>query len=123
MDALNSLTGANSPSMNFHMPLRVQFVNEPGIDEGGVQKEFFMLLVKELIDPQYTMFNTPSQETQLIWFNGDSFESPIKYQLVGTLMGLAIFNGVLLDLPLPLAAYKKLLGHQPELSDLEELRP
>ena len=38
-------------------------------------------------------------------------------------MGLAIFNGVLLDLPLPLAAYKKLLGLQPELSDLKELKP
>lgn len=33
--------------------LRVQFVGEEGIDEGGVQKEFFQLIVRELFDPRY----------------------------------------------------------------------
>jgi ubiquitin-protein ligase E3 A len=33
--------------------LRVQFVGEEGIDEGGVQKEFFQLIVRELFDPGY----------------------------------------------------------------------
>jgi ubiquitin-protein ligase E3 A len=33
--------------------LRVQFVGEEGIDEGGVQKEFFQLIVRELFDPKY----------------------------------------------------------------------
>lgn len=32
--------------MNFKKQLRVQFVGEPGIDEGGVRKEFFQLLIK-----------------------------------------------------------------------------
>jgi ubiquitin-protein ligase E3 A len=31
-------------------------VGEPGIDEGGVRKEFFQLLIKNLFDPQYGMF-------------------------------------------------------------------
>ena len=33
--------------------LRVQFIGEEGIDEGGVQKEFFQLCIKELFDPMY----------------------------------------------------------------------
>lgn len=33
--------------------LRVQFVGEEGVDEGGVQKEFFQLLIRELFDPNY----------------------------------------------------------------------
>ena len=37
-DALNNLVSDN---LNFRKPLRVKFVNEPGVDEGGVQKEFF----------------------------------------------------------------------------------
>lgn len=37
-DALNNLVREN---LNFRKPLKVKFVNEPGIDEGGVQKEFF----------------------------------------------------------------------------------
>ena len=38
-------------------------------------------------------------------------------------MGLAMYNGIMLDLPLPLACYKKLLGVQPDLDDYAELEP
>ena len=38
-------------------------------------------------------------------------------------MGLAMYNGIRLDLPLPLACYKKLLGVQPDLDDFAELEP
>ena len=31
--------------------LRVEFKEEEGIDEGGLQKEFFQLLVEQLFDP------------------------------------------------------------------------
>ena len=121
-DALNALTGPSAESLNFNMPIRVVFAGEPGQDEGGVQKEFFQLLIHQLINPDFAMF-TQASETNYIWFNGRTFEPPIKYQLIGTLMGLAIYNGILLDLPLPLAAYKKLLDLQPELEDLRILMP
>lgn len=35
---------------------KVKFVGEPGIDEGGLTKEFFQLLIKQLFDPNYSMF-------------------------------------------------------------------
>jgi hypothetical protein len=60
-----------------------------------------------LVDPDYALFS--QCENNLIWFNGRTFETTIKYQLIGTLMGLAMYNGILLDLPLPIATYKKLL--------------
>ena len=34
-----------------------------------------------------------------------------------------MYNGILLDLPLPLACYKKLLGVQHDLDDFAELEP
>ena len=37
-DTLNALV---SEGLNFRKPLKVKFVHEPGVDEGGVQKEFF----------------------------------------------------------------------------------
>lgn len=43
-------------NINLRKPLRVSFKGEQGIDEGGVKKEFFMLLIKELFDPNYGMF-------------------------------------------------------------------
>lgn len=86
-----------------------------------MQKEFFMLLLRSLLDPNFAMFT--KCENEYIWFNGRTFESPIKYQLIGTLMGLAMYNGILLELPLPLATYKKLLDLQPDLEDLSQLKP
>lgn len=38
-------------------------------------------------------------------------------------MGLAMYNGILLDLPLPIATYKKLLDLQPDLDDLKGVMP
>ena len=33
--------------------LRIHFRGEEGLDEGGVQKEFFQLLIAELLKPEY----------------------------------------------------------------------
>ncbi len=48
------------PSAPYHRkdlfkPLRVHFIGEEGIDAGGVKKEFFQLLVGELLSPDYGM--------------------------------------------------------------------
>lgn len=38
------------------------------MDAGGVRKEFFLLLLKELMDPVYGMF-THYKESNLLWFS------------------------------------------------------
>ena len=43
--------------------------------------------------------------------------------LVGLVLGLAIYNSVLLDFPLPIALYKKLVGQPPSLRDLSDMEP
>lgn len=43
------------------------------------------------------------------------------FKLIGTLIGLAIYNFTIIDLPFPLVMYKKLLNEKIELIDLEEL--
>ena len=35
-----------SGNVNFKKPLRIMFEGEPGIDEGGVKKEFFQILIR-----------------------------------------------------------------------------
>ena len=119
LDTLNALVRED---INFRKPLKVKFLHEPGVDEGGVQKEFFQLLTRQLFDPSYNMFKY-HEDTRLFWFNGDTFETNIKFELVGILMGIAIYNSVILDLHLPMACYKKLLGIQPDLEDLREIEP
>ena len=60
---------------------------------------------------------------RLFWFNLNSFEAKIKYELIGIVLGLALFNGVILDIKFPIAIYKKLLGIEPGLNDLKEYDP
>jgi len=71
--------------------LRVIFENEPAIDEGGVKKEFFQLLMKELFNPDYGMF-IYNPDNRLYWFNGQTYESNINFELIGLILALAPNN-------------------------------
>lgn len=46
-----------------------------------------------------------------------------EYRLVGRLIGLAIYNGVILDVHFPMALYKKLKSVPVTLEDLREVDP
>lgn len=48
--------------------LQVIFDGEEAVDAGGVTKEFFLLLLKELMDPAYGMF-THYNDSNLLWFS------------------------------------------------------
>ena len=37
------------------------------MDDGGIRKEYFMLLIKELLNPMFGMFYQ-DEESHLIWF-------------------------------------------------------
>jgi hypothetical protein len=53
-DTLNLVA---NPEMNFRKPLKIKFAGEQGIDQGGVKKEFFLLVLRQLFDLNYGMFN------------------------------------------------------------------
>ena len=115
-DTLNELA---KNGQNLQNKLRVKFVGEQGVDQGGVSKEFFILVIRQIFDPNYGMFNY-NKKTRLYWFNHYSFEPKIKYELIGTIFGLAIYNNTILDVKLPMIVYKKLLGIKPTLEDFKE---
>ena len=106
----------------YRKPLKVQFVGEQGIDEGGVRKEFFQLLIKELFDVNYGMF-TVDDETRVYQFNPLSLESSIEFELIGIVLGLALYNSIILDIRFPLFIYKKLLNHTTNFADLTTAHP
>ena len=63
------------------------------------------------------------QESRTYWFNPATLEPEDEFMLIGLVLGLAIYNAVILDFPLPLALYKKLLGQQTTLRDLQDMDP
>jgi ubiquitin-protein ligase E3 A len=113
----------SASDVDMRKPLRVIFENEEGIDEGGVRKEFFQLLVSQLLSVQYGMF-TPTADGRALWINQSCLWNAEEFRLVGVLLGLAVYNGVLLDVHFPKVMYKKLLRvDRFELSDLASLDP
>ncbi|XP_052749366.1 probable E3 ubiquitin-protein ligase HERC4 isoform X2 [Galleria mellonella] len=109
-------------SSQLKKPLRIAFEGEEAEDAGGVKKEFFQLLLKEIFDPVYGMFKQ-SEETNMIWFSNNPFEDDVMYQLIGAIYGLAIYNSIIIYVPFPLVLYKKLLGESVMLDDLTDLYP
>uniref|UniRef100_A0AAR2KQQ8 HECT domain-containing protein n=1 Tax=Pygocentrus nattereri TaxID=42514 RepID=A0AAR2KQQ8_PYGNA len=111
-----------SKNVDYKKPLKVIFVGEEAVDAGGVRKEFFLLIMKELLDPKYGMFRY-YEESRLIWFADKTFEDVDLFHLIGVICGLAIYNLTIVELHFPLALYKKLLKKKPTLEDVKELMP
>ena len=64
-DALDEI--ARQRPKDLFKPLRVHFIGEEGIDAGGVKKEFFQLLVAELLCPDYGMLIQNPVRTRRSW--------------------------------------------------------
>ncbi|KAJ5978180.1 hypothetical protein N7501_001522 [Penicillium viridicatum] len=93
-------------------PLKVQMgmdEGEEGLDHGGVQQEFFRLLMGQAFDPSYGMFTVDTRH-RISWFQPCSLEPLYKFELIGLLMSIAIYNGLTLPVNLPTAFYRKMLG-------------
>ena len=128
----DSLTQISCNEMDVKKGLRIEFIGEDGVDAGGLRKEWFLLLCREVFDPLYGMILLVKMlitgmftwdEDSYCWFNPNSFETSDQFFLLGVVLGLAIYNSTILDVHLPLACYKKLLGVHCGLEDLKTFKP
>ncbi|KAI0386534.1 hypothetical protein F5Y04DRAFT_124375 [Hypomontagnella monticulosa] len=93
-------------------PLKVHLgedTGEEGFDSGGVQQEFFRLAIADALNPDYGAF-TIDDRTRMTWFQPGSVQPEWKFELVGLLTSLAVYNGLTLPITFPKALYRKLLG-------------
>ncbi|PWW77925.1 hypothetical protein C7212DRAFT_356690 [Tuber magnatum] len=119
-DALNQVFGREIRELK--RPLKVRFANEgeEGVDHGGVQQDFFIAAIREALRSDYGLFTTDEQ-SRMNWFSVAPIEPIHKYELLGLLVGLAVYNGVTLPVTFPRILYKKLLGGGAEgLEDIED---
>ena len=63
------------------------------------------------------------EESRSVWLNSSSLEAEKEFELVGVLLGLAIYNGVILDVRFPSVIYKKLQKEKLNLQDLMIVQP
>lgn len=107
---------------NLKKSLRVQFINEPGVDAGGLKKEWFLLLTRALFSPHAGMLSYV-EDSNFLWFNVVPVDNFEMYYLFGAILGLAIYNLTILDLKFPITMYKILLGLPIGLADYQEIFP
>lgn len=88
-------------------PLRVVFEGEVGVDEGGVSKEFYQVLMEQILSPDYGMF-VHDEENHIHWFQKNFLEPEDAWSLIGIMFGLAVFNSILLEVHFPSVVYRKM---------------
>ncbi|KAG1456477.1 hypothetical protein G6F46_003782 [Rhizopus delemar] len=100
-------------------------LEEAGIDGGGVFKEFLTGLSHDAFNVNYGLFvATPEQ---LLYPNPNSFATePLQleyFRFLGLIIGKAVYEGILLDVPFASFFLKKCLGKVNYLDDLSSLDP
>ncbi|XP_058884086.1 probable E3 ubiquitin-protein ligase HERC4 isoform X2 [Acipenser ruthenus] len=109
-------------SYNHLSPLKVTFVDENGVDHGGLSQEFFSVITRELHTLEPGVFKL-FEDSRLVWFIPKEHKNSDMFFLIGVLCGMALYNHCVADFHFPLALFKKLLEEKPTLEDLKELSP
>lgn len=89
-----------------HRALKIQLgKSELAVDQGGVQVEFFNELGAELVKTSSGYF-TYEEESKLAFFSPGCSKSPVEFEYIGMLCGIAVHNGCTISVEFPLVMYK-----------------
>lgn len=66
---------------------------------------------------------TPNDSNSYWWFKRGTLSSPYDFEMFGTIIGLAIYNNLKINLPLHPLIYKLLLDEKPSFQDFELWEP
>jgi E3 ubiquitin-protein ligase HUWE1 len=122
-DAYHQLRLRNAEEMRGR--LHITFRDEEGIDAGGLSREFFAILAKEIFNPNYALF-TATEDGCTFQPNPNSSINPDHlsyFRFVGRIVGKAVVDGFLLDAHFTRSLYKHMLGVEPTHEDMEAIDP
>ncbi|CAL8088345.1 unnamed protein product [Calicophoron daubneyi] len=105
---------------NLRRRLSITFLHEEGLDYGGVAREWFYRLSREMFNPMFGLFEYTGKNYGL-QINPASHVNPnhlCYFRFVGRFMGMALFHGRCIDGGLTLSFYKRILGRKLTLEDL-----
>ncbi|CAL4147386.1 unnamed protein product, partial [Meganyctiphanes norvegica] len=130
-DAFEKLSYSNEPNLRLRMRVRLMNavgLDEAGIDGGGIFREFLSELLKTALDPTRGFFlmtrdNTlyPNSGSHLI---AEDYQT--HYYFIGRMLGKALYENLLVEVPLAGFFLSKLLGRSSssvEFHHLDSLDP
>jgi E3 ubiquitin-protein ligase HUWE1 len=106
--------------------LHVQFQGEEGIDAGGVTRDWFSVMGREIFNAQYALFSPSAINPNVFQPNPFSDLNPDHlafFEFVGRFVGKAIYDGNLIDAYFTRSFYAHILGQQPSIADMESIDP
>ncbi|KAF7489826.1 Ubiquitin-protein ligase E3B [Sarcoptes scabiei] len=117
------------PSQALKGIIRVRFINEQGLDEAGIDqdgvfKEFLENTIKHVFDPGLNLFRVTSE--QRLYPSPTSFihENHLSlFEFVGKMLGKAVYEGIVVDVPFASFFLSQVLGQQQSAlySSIDEL--
>lgn len=106
--------------------LNIRFIGEEGVDAGGVTREWFQVLARQMFDPNYALFIPVSSDRTTFHPNklsGINDEHLRFFSFIGRIIGKALYEGRLLDCFFSRAVYKRILGKSVSVKDMESFDP
>jgi len=120
MEATESITQADMRKI-----FRFEFIGEPGVDAGGVAREWFQLVSDLLFNPDFALWSYSSINQMCMQINpssGIANDEHLRYfHFTGRILGKALFDRQIVSGHLVRPLYKHILGWPLTVADLEQL--
>ncbi|KAL7269455.1 E3 ubiquitin-protein ligase tom1 [Rhizina undulata] len=104
--------------------LSIRFHGEEGVDAGGVTREWFQVMARQMFNPGYALFIPVASDRTTFHPNRMSGINPEHlsfFKFIGRIIGKALYEGRVLDCHFSRAVYKRILGKSVSLKDMETL--
>ncbi|QPG76435.1 hypothetical protein FOA43_003824 [Brettanomyces nanus] len=106
--------------------LEIGFRGEEGVDAGGLTREWYQVLSRQIFNPDYALFTPVTSDKTTFHPNRASWVNPEHlsfFKFVGMIIGKAVYDGYMLDCHFTRAVFKRILGKPVSLKDMESLDP
>ncbi|KAJ1553967.1 hypothetical protein HK405_006391, partial [Cladochytrium tenue] len=124
-DSYHQLHGKSGDEIK-NSRLNVRFHDEEGVDVGGVTREWFSVLARQMFNPDYALFKPSAVDKVTYQPNRASGVNPdhlMYFRFVGRIIGKAIYDGRLLDCYFTRSFYKTMLEIAVDWKDMEAIDP
>ena len=123
LDSFKSLYFKSADEMKYGK-LSIRFHGEEGVDAGGVTREWFQVLSRQMFNPDYALFIPVASDRTTFHPNRLSSinqEHLMFFKFIGRIIGKALYEGRVLDCHFSRAVYKRILGKAVSVKDMETL--
>lgn len=113
------------PAQDLRRRVFINFKGEEGLDYGGVAREWYFMLSREVMNPMYCLFEySGGTGSYTLQINPASYVNPdhLEYfRFIGRVVAMALYHGKFIDRGFSMPFYKIMLGKKLTINDMETI--